>query len=504
MNRLLLLCGLAAFGLAAAPASAQLKPGCPDVPPDLDRYGRQLPTGLTAAQAIEPLRTQMWEGSYPYYALALARAEADPGLLPALREIAELYVCSDLLPVMLAIEASGAPSAYFLDFLDRHRANVLGIPRSVIVTLAVRGDSLVEDRLLEIASEGAADGRWDPDAENVLGSISRYRGILDAQRRLAAMSLEKRVREAIVWSAEVTFSPVLFREEYDPSEVLAAVGHETPYTASFRRVLSALGAEHPEVVAQEMPRALDSLIAKVQSPPQDADILEELTGQVWEPPSAEVVALFQVAAEAEVERVAFEGNPPAPFIPGPGETGSGVPQCDGRAATVYVAADGTIAGGPDSGQPYAGLLRGTPGPDVIVGTDGADVLRGSAGDDLLCGLAGDDELRGDNGHDALYGGPGDDTLLLGAGDDRAWGGPGDDVFRGAAGDDRAWGETGNDRLLGNGGRDTLHGGDGDDRIEGGGGNDTLRGEAGQDDARGGGGTDACDAETEASCETDPD
>ena len=183
---------------------------------------------------------------------------------------------------------------------------------------------------------------------------------------------------------------------------------------------------------------------------------------------------------------------------------SAVPYCNGQRATIYVTREGTVAGGPDDGQPYAGTLRGTTGDDVLVGTDGADVLRGSAGDDVLCGLAGDDELRGDNGHDTLYGGPGDDTLLAGAGDDRAYGGPGNDFVRGAGGDDQAWGEAGNDRLLGNGGADALSGGDGDDRLEGGGGNDTLVGGASTDDARGGGGTDACDAETETSCETNPD
>jgi hypothetical protein len=43
------------------------------------------------------------------------------------------------------------------------------------------------------------------------------------------------------------------------------------------------------------------------------------------------------------------------------------PTCAGREATVHVAA-GRIVGGPDTGQPYAGELRGTDGPDVIVGT----------------------------------------------------------------------------------------------------------------------------------------
>ena len=198
-----------------------------------------------------------------------------------------------------------------------------------------------------------------------------------------------------------------------------------------------------------------------------------------------------------------------------------VPECDGRPATVYVAADGTISGGPDDGQPYTGTLRGTTGPDVIAGTDGPDTLVGQQGDDLLCGRsgddtlrgsagrdtlfggAGDDELRGDNDDDTLWGGPGNDALLAGAGDDIAYGEAGDDTVQGAGGDDTGWGGPGADTLRGNGGADTLRGGDGDDRLEGGSGDDTLVGDAGTDEARGGGGVDACDAETETSCEGPP-
>ena len=93
------------------------------------------------------------------------------------------------------------------------------------------------------------------------------------------------------------------------------------------------------------------------------------------------------------------------------------PTCDGRPATVYVGADGRIVGGPDSGELYAGTLRGTNGRDVLVGTPGPDRIEGGNGPDTLCGLDGDDALSGGNGPDVLLGGPGADAADGGRGPD---------------------------------------------------------------------------------------
>ena len=49
-----------------------------------------------------------------------------------------------------------------------------------------------------------------------------------------------------------------------------------------------------------------------------------------------------------------------------------VPSCNGQTATVYVDAMGNIVGRPDDGDVYSGLLRGTNGDDVLVGTSGVD------------------------------------------------------------------------------------------------------------------------------------
>lgn len=114
------------------------------------------------------------------------------------------------------------------------------------------------------------------------------------------------------------------------------------------------------------------------------------------------------------------GLAPAPAS-GAGET------CDGKAATIVVQ--------PSTTRPIP-LTVGTPGDDVIVGTDRRDRIDGGSGNDTICGLDSDDHLVGGAGDDRLFGGldeyypdddywgdvvepgPGDDYVDLGA--DGGW------------------------------------------------------------------------------------
>jgi Ca2+-binding RTX toxin-like protein len=114
-----------------------------------------------------------------------------------------------------------------------------------------------------------------------------------------------------------------------------------------------------------------------------------------------------------------------------------VPYCDGLKPTIV-------------GTPGDDILYGTDGPDVVVGRAGNDTLHGGAGADHLCGNEGDDALHGGGGGDQMIGGAGDDTLHGGGGDDTLHGGDGDDTLHGGAGDDD---------LFGSGGDDSLDGGD---------------------------------------------
>lgn len=138
-----------------------------------------------------------------------------------------------------------------------------------------------------------------------------------------------------------------------------------------------------------------------------------------------------------------------------------------------------------------GLVRGTPGDDVIIAGNGATEVHAGGGDDRVCGAfivyagTGDDriaffrsgedeaELRGQAGRDRIY------STVSSA---YLYGGQDDDVMVGGAGEQWIFGEGGDDRLVGGRGPDHLFGGTGRDRADGG---------AGRDD---------CDAERRRACE----
>lgn len=103
-------------------------------------------------------------------------------------------------------------------------------------------------------------------------------------------------------------------------------------------------------------------------------------------------------------------------------------------------------------------IRGTDGPDVLVGTRRADVICGRGGDDRLSGLGGDDVLIGGAGDDTLLGGDGADLLQGGWGADVLDPGPDGGRAEGGQGDDRfATGAqpAGADQVLGGPGRDVV-------------------------------------------------
>lgn len=129
------------------------------------------------------------------------------------------------------------------------------------------------------------------------------------------------------------------------------------------------------------------------------------------------------------------------------------PLCNWTEATIYVDYTGIIRGGPNDGQPYAGILNGTDGPDVIFGSSFADVINALGGNDIVCGGAGDDTINGGGGSDNLNGLLGNDTIN---------GGPGNDTISGGPGNDRLNGEGGNDRLTGGFDADAFSGGPGAD------------------------------------------
>jgi hypothetical protein len=125
-------------------------------------------------------------------------------------------------------------------------------------------------------------------------------------------------------------------------------------------------------------------------------------------------------------------------------------------------------------------IVGTPGDDVIEGTDGRDVILALGGDDLVKGKGGKDRICGSGGKDKLKGGAKADTLK---------GQGSNDKLNGARGRDKLEGDDDNDKLKGGRGKDRLEGGPGRDRLRGGKGRDSLDGGDGKDRCKGGGSKD---------------
>jgi Ca2+-binding RTX toxin-like protein len=87
------------------------------------------------------------------------------------------------------------------------------------------------------------------------------------------------------------------------------------------------------------------------------------------------------------------------------------------------------------GNSQHGGIKGTPGDDVMTGTEHNDKLFGRDGNDQITGLAGDDRIKGGDGNDSLGGGQGNDFMSGGAGDDNMSDSEGSNVFFGGDGDD---------------------------------------------------------------------
>ena len=91
---------------------------------------------------------------------------------------------------------------------------------------------------------------------------------------------------------------------------------------------------------------------------------------------------------------------------------------------------------------------------TIVGTPGNDVITGTNGDDIIHGLSGNDTISGGNGADVICGGEGNDTLSGNNGNDSLFGDNGDDILSGNNGNDALDGGAGTDICNGNSGTDT--------------------------------------------------
>ncbi|MGI9606062.1 MAG: CAP domain-containing protein [Acidimicrobiales bacterium] len=151
----------------------------------------------------------------------------------------------------------------------------------------------------------------------------------------------------------------------------------------------------------------------------------------------------------------------------PSDVGASSHTCNGLSATIV-------------GTPGDDVLHGTDGVDVIVGLAGADVIFGHDGNDVICSGPGPDRIWAGVGNDVVYGNGGNDRIKGDLGRDHLFAGNGNDVVAGQAGADLLYGGSGRDKLAGGRGSDMLMGGDGNDRMFGQDGIDVLHGEANTD------------------------
>lgn len=182
---------------------------------------------------------------------------------------------------------------------------------------------------------------------------------------------------------------------------------------------------------------------------------------------------------------------------------SGLAQSVGSGSVAEVDIENLI------GSPFADVLSGDAGPNLVRGGSGADRLDGQGGNDIVRGEGGDDTVVPGAGDDVLDGGPGSDLVsfaaldrpvqvslgtrlrqALGAGGadvlldfERAVGTRFGDVLTGSSKADVLRGGGGADRLRGRSGRDRLVGGRGKDRLLGGAGRDICAGGQGRDRGR---------------------
>ena len=81
------------------------------------------------------------------------------------------------------------------------------------------------------------------------------------------------------------------------------------------------------------------------------------------------------------------------------------------------------------------LPAGTPGNDVLTGTDRRDSILAGRGDDRIAARGGHDFVDAGLGDDVVYAGEGNDAVYGGPGSDRLVGGAGRDFLAGNVGDD---------------------------------------------------------------------
>ena len=333
-----------------------------------------MPEGLSAADALAPMLTQSMPYHYESYALALARAEADPSLLSTLEEIVEVHACNPWLVyrTMLAIDVSGAPSSYFIDYLMRPGIPVC-IAAKAIDVLGVRADSTVSHAISDIVVllQSGAENNCSLDK-----ALAWYELGLDMSKEFDDLADDERAEMAVGPIVSLVYGRGT--EQEGVADAVTEAGDVTPSQAWAYERLAAIGGAQPTSINQTATKFISEWEQEVQLGPgtEEPEVTAFFGGLIeWEPPTPEEFSGWADVMRAEVSRVAFEGNPPALYIPGPG----GVPTVDPTGLSAALVLDGdSLAGGSIVSRNFridgrdhdlAGQPTGDPGTHGIATTE---------------------------------------------------------------------------------------------------------------------------------------
>lgn len=195
-----------------------------------------------------------------YYGLVTtflwAEREADPAHAPALRRLVEDYRCFDFTAnlVLLALEASGEPSEYFVRYAQDWRRDDR-LADWAMNALSVRADPAVAPALRGVALEAPNRG---PYGRNLQQSFGTYLGGLSTWERFHRFPVDAQLLY-VVWNA--AFASVaghMPTEDYpDPYLFQSAPGNSSPNVIP-RRALRLLSESHPSAMEDAMSVAADS------------------------------------------------------------------------------------------------------------------------------------------------------------------------------------------------------------------------------------------------------
>lgn len=279
------------------------------------------------ADLLAPLATRVPEYDYgapveyAAYALGLARQRPDASLLPVLYQIERSHRHSGTSPLrglMLAIEANGAPSSYFLSLVRMPDVPDCVAARA-IEALGVRSDPAVRDDLAAAVAQRSGGCRVDE-------VYREYLYVLRETEAYAAASDRAKAREVLDFVLGAGYG-LAAREQpagerprpsgsFERHLQIAKASEDNHWESWSRRRLPALAARAPAVVRSVADSVLAAFEADARTPLTEEEIAEAKRYAPWgnftSATDAEIAADL-AGARLALEVWAFDAAEPEPY-----------------------------------------------------------------------------------------------------------------------------------------------------------------------------------------------